>query len=38
LDLIDPGLVQLHRWRAGTGNPGTIHNIPNYGAVARNPS
>ena len=26
LDLIDPGLVQLHRWRAGTGNPGTIRN------------
>jgi S-adenosyl methyltransferase len=37
LDLIDPGLVQLHRWRAGTGNPGTIRNLPNYGAVARKP-
>jgi hypothetical protein len=38
LDLIDPGLVQLHRWRAGTGNPGTIRNLPNYGAVARKPA
>jgi hypothetical protein len=38
LDLIDPGLVQLHRWRAGTGNPGTVRNLPNYGALARKPS
>jgi S-adenosyl methyltransferase len=36
LDLIDPGLVQLHRWRAGTGAPG--RDLPNYGAVARKPS
>ena len=38
LDLIDPGVVQLHRWRAGTGNPGTIRNLPNYGALARKPA
>jgi hypothetical protein len=38
LDLIDPGLVQLHRWRAGTGDPGTGRDLPNYGAVARKPA
>jgi hypothetical protein len=35
LDLIEPGVVQLHRWRAGTGAPG--RDLPNYGAVARKP-
>jgi S-adenosyl methyltransferase len=38
LDLVDPGVVQLHRWRAGTGTPGTARNLPNYGGVARKPS
>jgi hypothetical protein len=37
LDLVDPGVVQLHRWRAGTGDPGTTRDLPNYGAVARKP-
>jgi hypothetical protein len=36
LDLIEPGVVQVHRWRAGTGAPG--RDLPNYGAVARKPS
>jgi hypothetical protein len=36
LDLIEPGVVQVHRWRAGTGGPG--RDLPNYGAVARKPS
>jgi hypothetical protein len=38
LDLIEPGVVQVHRWRAGTGDPGTGRDLPNYGAVARKPS
>jgi S-adenosyl methyltransferase len=37
LDLLDPGVVQLHRWRAGTGDPGTARDLPNYGALARKP-
>jgi hypothetical protein len=37
LDLLDPGLVQLHRWRAGTGDPGIARDLPNYGALARKP-
>jgi hypothetical protein len=38
LDLIDPGVVQVHRWRAGAGDPGTGRDLPNYGALARKPS
>jgi hypothetical protein len=38
LDLIDPGVVQVHRWRAGAGAPGTGRDLPNYGALARKPS
>ena len=37
LDLLDPGIVQLHRWRAGTGDPGIARDLPNYGALARKP-
>ncbi len=37
LDLLDPGVVQLHRWRAGTGDPGIARDLPNYGALARKP-
>ena len=37
LDLLDPGVVQLHRWRAGTGAPGTARDLPNYGGLARKP-
>jgi len=36
-DLVEPGLVQLHRWRAGTGDPGTGRDLPNYGGVGRKP-
>ena len=35
LDLIEPGLVQLHRWRAVPADPGA--EIANYGGVARKP-
>ena len=33
LDLVEPGLVQLHRWRAVPADPGT--ELANYGGVAR---
>jgi S-adenosyl methyltransferase len=35
LGLLEPGLVQLHRWRAGAADGGL--NLANYGAVARKP-
>jgi hypothetical protein len=37
LDLVPPGLVQLHRWRPGQAGPGLVHDLANYGAVARKP-
>jgi hypothetical protein len=37
VDLVEPGLVQLHRWRAGTGDPGTGRDLANYGGVGRKP-
>ncbi len=36
LDLVDPGLVQLHRWRPGPGAD-TTHPLAAYGALARKP-
>jgi hypothetical protein len=35
LDLVEPGLVQLHRWRAVPSDPDA--EIANYGGVARKP-
>jgi hypothetical protein len=35
LDLLEPGLVQLHRWRATPADPGA--ELANYGGVARKP-
>lgn len=37
LDLLEPGLVQLHRWRPRAEVPGTDLEIPNYGGVGRKP-
>lgn len=37
LDLVEPGLVQVHRWRPGPGGPVPDHDLANYGAVARKP-
>jgi len=37
LDLIEPGVVQLHRWRPGTGDVGQGRELPNYGGVGRKP-
>ena len=35
LDLVEPGLVQLHRWRPGPDGPVPDHDIANYGAIGR---
>ena len=35
LGLVEPGLVQLHRWRPGPDGPVPDHDIANYGAVGR---
>jgi S-adenosyl methyltransferase len=37
LDLVEPGLVQVHRWRPGPGGPEPGHDLANYGAVGRKP-
>jgi O-methyltransferase involved in polyketide biosynthesis len=37
LDLVEPGVVQLHRWRAGTGDPGAGRELANYGGLGRKP-
>ena len=37
VDLVEPGLVQLHRWRPGPGGPEPGHDLANYGAVGRKP-
>jgi hypothetical protein len=37
LDLVEPGVVQLHLWRAGTGDPRTGRELANYGGVGRKP-
>ena len=37
LALVEPGVVQLHRWRAGTGDPGTGRELANYGGAGRKP-
>jgi S-adenosyl methyltransferase len=36
LELVDPGLVQLHRWRAVPSDPDA--ELANYGGVARKPA
>jgi hypothetical protein len=36
LDLVPPGVVQLHRWRAGDGGV-AARELPNYGGVGRKP-
>jgi hypothetical protein len=37
VDLVEPGLVQLHRWRPGAEGPVPDGDIANYGAVGRKP-
>ena len=35
LDLVEPGVVQLHRWRPGSGVDDTGRDLAAYGAVAQ---
>jgi len=37
LDLVDPGVVQLHRWRPGARGPAAERELANYGGVGRKP-
>jgi S-adenosyl methyltransferase len=37
LDLVEPGVVQLHRWRPGPEGPVPDHDIANYGGMGRKP-
>ncbi len=37
LELIDPGIVEVHRWRAAPGDPDYPEGMPLLGAVARKP-
>ena len=37
LEMVEPGLVQLHRWRPGSGVDDTGRDLAAYGAVARKP-
>ena len=37
LDLLEPGVVQLHRWRPGTAEAGQGRELANYGGVGRKP-
>ncbi|HEY3883468.1 MAG TPA: SAM-dependent methyltransferase [Trebonia sp.] len=37
LDLVDPGLVEVHQWRPGPGDPDCPGGLPLLGAVARKP-
>ncbi len=39
LEMVEPGVVQLHRWRIGTGEqvPGASAELANYGGMGRKP-
>ena len=37
LDLVEPGVVQVHRWRPAAGDPGNDRNLAIYAGVARKP-
>jgi hypothetical protein len=37
LGLVEPGPVQLHRWRPGPEGPVPDHDIANYGGIGRKP-
>ncbi|HLI37859.1 MAG TPA: SAM-dependent methyltransferase [Streptosporangiaceae bacterium] len=37
LHLVEPGVVQLHRWRPDAGSAGTDRELANYGGVGRKP-
>jgi hypothetical protein len=37
LDRVEPGVVQLHRWRPGADGPETGRELANYGGIGRKP-
>ena len=37
LELVEPGIVEVHRWRPAVGDPAADGVLPLYGAVARKP-
>jgi hypothetical protein len=37
LDLVEPGVVQVHRWRAGAGDLGKGRDLAIYAGVGRKP-
>ncbi|MGH3400255.1 MAG: SAM-dependent methyltransferase, partial [Streptosporangiaceae bacterium] len=37
LDLVEPGVVQVHRWRPGTGDLGNARDLAIYAGVGRKP-
>ena len=37
LEFLEPGLVQVHRWRPGSPAPGTGDEVPGYAGLARKP-
>jgi S-adenosyl methyltransferase len=37
LELVEPGVVQLHRWRPGPGDLDPHRELANYGGVGRKP-
>jgi hypothetical protein len=37
LDLLEPGVVQVHRWRAGAGELGNSRDLAIYAGVGRKP-
>jgi hypothetical protein len=37
LELVEPGVVQVHRWQPGTGDLGNARNLAIYAGVARKP-
>jgi len=37
LEFLDPGLVQVHRWRPGVAAPEMGDEVPGYAGLARKP-
>jgi hypothetical protein len=37
LSLVEPGIVEVHRWRPDQGDPSYPHGMPLYAAVGRKP-
>jgi hypothetical protein len=37
LEMVEPGVVQVHRWRAGAGDAGDARNLAIYAGAGRKP-